>query len=291
MADFYFIVNPIAGNGTSLKSFEKMERLLAEQSVEYAAVHSEYAGHAIELAAQAVGKGYKCIVAVGGDGTAREVAQALCGTDMPMCILPCGTGNDVVRALRIPSDPAEVLAMLLNTPPRAVDAATANGAFYLNVAGFGFDVDVLLNTERYKKYFRGMTGYLLGLLRALFGLKLTKIHVVTDEGEFDANALICAAANGTHFGGGMNVTPEADMTDGRLDICIIRDVTRGTALRVLTKFLKGKHTKLEITNYFKAKKITIMSELPVPVQLDGEIIGETPVTFEIQPKALQMIMG
>ncbi len=291
MSKLHFIFNPIAGSGASNKAFAQMEQLLRERGVEYSVARSEYAGHAHELTRAALQKGHECIVAVGGDGTVREVAQEMIGSGVPMGVLPCGTGNDMVRALHIPQEPAEALEILLNGSVRPMDAAIANGKLFFNVGGFGFDVDVLINTDRYKKRFSGMTAYLLGLFRALIGLRLRHVRITTPEGTFEQNALLVAVCNGTHFGGGMHVAPLADPSDGLLDVCVIRDVTRLTVLSVLAKFIKGKHIGLPIVQYFKTTAVTVLSEPESRLQLDGEVVSGTPVTFSIRPAALLVKAG
>lgn len=290
MAPLHFIVNPVAGNGLSLKAYAQMEALLQEQTIPYTTAYSQYPGHASILAKEALERQEGCIVAVGGDGTVREVARELVNTGAVFSVLPCGTGNDMVRALHIPKEPAQVLHMLLNNPPRSMDAATANGELYLNVGGIGFDVDVLIYTEKYKTRFKGLVAYLLGLFRALFKLQLRKVRVTTPDAVYESNALVVTACNGTHFGGGMNVAPQADPFDGLLDICILNDVTVLTVIRVLAKFVKGKHLPLSVTHYFRATEITVESDPPSPMQLDGEIMSTTPVTFKILPAALRIIV-
>ncbi len=291
MSSLHFIFNPVAGNGASVKAFEKVEELLKLKGVVYTVARSEYAGHALELTREAIKQGHECIVAVGGDGTVREVAQEMVGCGIPLGVIPCGTGNDMVRALRIPQDPAAALDILLDGETKPMDAASANGKLFFNIGGFGFDVDVLINTERYKKRFSGLTAYTLGLFRTLTKLKLRHVRVVSSEGEYQSNALIVAACNGTHFGGGMNVAPLADPTDGLLDICVINDVTIFTVIFVLMKFIKGKHLSLSKVHYFRAKEITVYSEPASRMQLDGEVVGETPVTFSIRPASLLVKMG
>ena len=292
LSRFHFIFNPIAGNGQSRKVFSIMEALLKEKGLAYSVSVTEHPGHARMLAQEASSAGHSCIIAVGGDGTAREVAEALVHTDTPMSVLPCGTGNDLVRVLHIPKEPAAFLDMLLTHAPQKIDVGSANDTIFLNVAGFGFDVDVVLNMIQYKTRFnKGMTAYLLGLARALLRLRTLNITVDTGEERISRRALLIAAGNGTHFGGGMNVTPKADPQDGLLDICLISDVTRRTVLRVLTKFVKGKHLPLSYVTYFRAKEITVTSEQESKLQLDGEIMLQTPVTFRILPAALSVIMG
>lgn len=292
MSRLHFIFNPVAGNGLSQKAFAQMEALLCAQSIDYSVARSEYAGHAPLLAKEAVSAGHGCIVAVGGDGTVREVAEAMIGTQVPLGVLPCGTGNDLVKSLHIPCDPAAVLELLLHGEVRNMDAGEANGQLFFNVAGFGFDVDVLEYTEIYKKRFRGLAAYILGLLHALTHMRLRHVRVTTTEGVREYNALVVAVGNGTHFGGGMNVTPLADPCDGQLDVCIIHNVTKLTVLQVLARFVKGKHIYMQnIAHYYNATEIAVESDPDSPLELDGEITGKTPVTFKLLPGVLRIIWG
>ncbi|HWR23105.1 MAG TPA: diacylglycerol kinase family protein [Feifaniaceae bacterium] len=291
MSRLHFIFNPVAGSGASTQAFKQMEALLQAQNIDYSFSRSEYPGHALELTRQALSESHECIVAVGGDGTVREVAMEMAGSDVPMGMFPCGTGNDMVRALHIPRDPEAVLDILLNAVPKWMDAAEANGKLFFNVGGFGFDVDVLVNTARYKKYFKGLTAYMAGLFHSLSRLRLIPVRVTTPETTFTCNALLVAACNGTHFGGGMNAAPLADPTDGLLDICVAKDVNRLTILPVLSKFIKGKHLDLPYIQYFKATEITVDAGFALPVQVDGEVVEQTPVTFRVRPGALLVKTG
>ena len=272
MSKLHFIFNPVAGNGASAQVFAQMEALLRARNIDYSFSRSEYPGHAHDLTREALLAEHECIVAVGGDGTVREVAMEMVGSNVPLGMLPCGTGNDMVRALHVPSEPEAVLDILLNATPKWMDAAEANGKLFFNIGGFGFDVDALINTERYKKYLKGMAAYLAGLFHTLSKLRLIPVRVTTPEKTFTCNALIVTACNGTHFGGGMNAAPLADPTDGLLDICIATDVNKLTVLSLLAKFVKGKHVGLPVIHYFKATEITVDAGLALPVQVDGEVI-------------------
>lgn len=292
MLPLYFIYNPTAGNGKSKQAFEKMQALMDSRGVSYTYAATEYAGHASLLATEAKTGSYSCVVAVGGDGTIREVAMMLIGSDMPFSLLPCGTGNDLARALGIPPEPESVLDILLNNSPRKMDTGTVNDMPFINVAGFGFDVDVLLYTERYKKRFRGSVSYLLGLIHAVKDLSLRKVKIETDDGLiFEHNALVVAAGNGTHIGGGMNITPQASLFDGLFDVCIMSNVKRRTVFQVLSRFIKGKHLGLPITSYFTTTGFTAWSDPPSPLNCDGEITGQTPAVFKIIPNSLNVIAG
>lgn len=292
LSELHIIWNPIAGNGAAVKVFALVSAALDERGIPFTSAKSAYPGNSTELARIAVADGAKKIVALGGDGTVREVASALCGTDIEMGIIPCGTGNDMVRPLGVSKDPMTALETVLHGSARRMDACMANDEFFFNVAGFGFDVDVLDYTEIYKKRFRnGSMAYLCGLLRAVAGLSMRKTVITWPEGRMEKDVLLLAAGNGTHFGGGMPVAPMADPFDGLLDICVMHDVTRFTALRLLLKFLKGRHlAETKYFTFFRTTELTAACEPFSRLDIDGEVVPGTPVTFKILPKSLLVLL-
>ena len=291
LSDLHLIWNPVAGNGAALSAYQLVTDTLAERGIPFTSEKSEYAGNATELAKAAVENGAAKIVVLGGDGTIREVASALMNTNVPLGIISCGTGNDIIRALQIPNDPLAALDIVLNGQVREMDAAMANDLLYFNVAGFGFDVDVLRYVEIYKKRMKnGSLAYMRGLLTALLHLNSRKTKITWPEGSMEAEVLIIAAGNGTHFGGGMKVTPKADPFDGLLDICIINNVSKLNAYLILPKFLKGEHLTTKYVTYFKTTELTAVCEPASLLDVDGDILPGTPVTFKILPKSIRVVV-
>ena len=286
----HLIWNPVAGNGAAIGAYQLVADALAERGIPFTAEKTEYSGHATILAKQAVLDGAKKVVVLGGDGTIREVASAMMNTDVPLGIISCGTGNDIIRALKIPKDPLAALDHVINGEARQMDAAMANDLLYFNVAGFGFDVDVLRYVEIYKKRMKnGSLAYLRGLLTALLRLSSRKTKISWPGGSMEADVLIIAAGNGTHFGGGMMVTPKADPFDGLLDICIITNISKLKAYLILPKFMKGEHLSTKYVTYFKTTELTAVCDPASLLDVDGDMLPGTPVTFKILPKALWVI--
>lgn len=294
MDRYYFIVNPVAGTGASLKAFARVRERMDAAGIDYGYAMSEYPGHAVKLTEEALAAGEKCIVSMGGDGTSREIAGVLAGKDAVFGVIPCGTGNDFVRATHIPQDTDKALDILLNNAPCPVDAGTANGGFFLNVAGFGFDTDVVKYTEKFKKKLNGNLPYMLGILQTMLHLTPRKMTVSYEGGEFTRKALLICAANGTHFGGGMHVCPNSLPDDGLFDVCILHDINILTFLYLLPRFKKGKHVDPKYGKYFtffRTAKMRVTTELDCEVQLDGELVGNTPAEFIVLKGALNMITG
>ena len=288
MKNPYFIVNPVSGGGLGLTRFNEIQTRLDELAIPYTALYSESGRHVTELTRRALQNAPDIVVAVGGDGTVREVGQELLHTGVPLGILPVGTGNDLSRSLGIARDHHEAFDQLLSCGHFPMDAATANGKLYLNVSGFGFDVDVLIKTERHKRRF-GAAAYVLGLLHAIIGLRSYRITAETPDDKFETDIMLIAAGNGRYFGGGMMVTPQADVSDGLLDFCIVKAIPRRKVFMLFSKFMKGRHVEFDFVNFIKATEMTLTCSPAAKVQLDGEIIEETPVTFKILPGALSVV--
>lgn len=286
----HFIVNPAAGGNTCLPKFAPIEQALAEEDVDFSVVYSEYAGHATQLARQALMAGHDCVVAVGGDGTVREVAQELLHSGIPLGILPFGTGNDLIRVLGIPSDPRKAVRLLLEGEAQTIDAALANNQLYLNVAGFGFDVDVLEQTRHYKTRFRGSFAYFLGVVHAMFGMRSYQVTITMPEETISREVLLVAVGNGTHIGGGMMVTPKADPTDGLLDLCVVDKMPWYKIFYFLYKFIKGEHLQMSPVQYRQVSELQVVCKPGSKIQLDGEIIEDTPAGFQVVPGAL-LVLG
>lgn len=289
MERYCLISNRVAGSGSAGAYIDRVKALMENRGVDFEIRETQYPGHATELAKAAVDEGFDVIVAVGGDGTLRETALSVVHTDRILGLLPCGTGNDYARPLGIPTDAEAALDILLNGETRTVDAGMANDQIFFNIAGFGFDVDVLDYTEEFKPKCRnGETAYRLGCLKAVLGLKLRRSTLTFPDGTIERNVLMAAAGVGTHFGGGMNVLPESDMSDGLLDVCIAHDVKRIGVLKLLPKFIKGKHLGLKCITYRKATEVSVVCDPVSRIEVDGERMDGTPVTFRILPGALKV---
>lgn len=288
---YCFIVNPVAGAGKCDDKFDRVRALMDERGAEYEYTVTEYPGHAVILAREAADTPDTVVVAVGGDGTTKEVASGLYGTAAKLCVFPFGTGNDLSKALGLPLDPEGCVDMLLAGKARRMDLGLMDGKLFINVAGFGFDVDVLINTERYKKKYTGLLPYMLGIFSGLAGIHGYDVAYAADGGVTDSvNAVLVAVGNGTHFGGGMKVCPNADPFDGLFDVCIIEDMSIFRLLPLLPGFIKGRHIKNKAVRYFRTERLKVTCHGVPSVELDGEVMAHMPGEFVIQHEAMEMIV-
>lgn len=284
-----FIVNPVAGSRRCIELFERAKAVFEKKTMSFECFFTDYHGHAEELAANALARGIETIVAVGGDGTVREVASALCEKGAALGILPFGTGNDLASALSIPTEPEAAAELILSGEARATDLGKANGRVFTNVCGLGFDADVLARTEKHKKGRTGMLPYLLGIMDAVLHKRRVRAHISIDGGaEQELDALIITACNGKRFGGGMLVAPEAKYDDGLFDICMAKYLGFFRLITLLPCFIKGKHINKKQVIYTRAKRITVRTDGENTVQLDGELIEKTPLNCEIVAGAVRV---
>ena len=287
MAAYTFIVNPVAGSGHTLEVEPILKARAEKDGLDAVFVRSERQGHTTELARAAAAAG-GTVVAVDGDGTNYDVAAGLLGTGAALGIIPAGTGNDLIKTLGIPKDPEAAYEYMLSHDPRPMDIGTVNGRPFLNVFGTGFDVSVLDHTEKFKKRFRGLLPYLLGLIGAIFGNKPVRV-AIGKEGSApeEREILICSVANGRFIGGGIPICPVADPGDGKLDLVTVLYVPRWRIPFYLPGLMGSKILGFKITRHELVSSVTLRSE-GMRVQIDGEIQPMDEAVLEVKPAALMV---
>jgi YegS/Rv2252/BmrU family lipid kinase len=284
------IVNPIAGNHKCRRSIPELTSKLLERGIAHHLKFSQYHGHIKQLALQAKERGCKTIIVCGGDGTINEAINALVDSDVKLGVLPLGTGNDFARTLGIKEDLDFACNVLRDEKVRKVDLVKVNGdKYYGSVGGIGFDAEVASWANRYKRFAPGATIYLLAILAKLFTYKFKKVAIAHDTGNHTGEILMAAIGNTEWYGGGINITPTAIMDDGVLDICVVDKINKFKLLLLLPSAFKGNHARFSEVKLYRTKKISISSETPLQLLGDGEILGETPVSLEVIPHALNII--
>ena len=286
----HVIVNPIAGNHKCKRSIPEITSKLLEKGIAHHLQVSKYHGHVTKLALEAKERGCKRIIVCGGDGTINEAIHALVDSDVRLGVLPLGTGNDFARTLGIKEDLDFACNVLRDEKVRKVDLVKVNGdKYYGSVGGIGFDAEVASWANRYKRFAPGATIYLLAILAKLFTYKFKKVAIAHDTGNHTGEILMAAIGNTEWYGGGINITPTAIIDDGILDICVVQKINKLKLLLFFPSVLKGTHTRFSEVKLYRTKKISISSETPLQLLGDGEILGETPVSLEVIPQALNII--
>jgi YegS/Rv2252/BmrU family lipid kinase len=288
------IVNPQAKHGEADKLTPVIENLLAR--LPHDTVETESPGHAVDLAEAATG--YDVVVAVGGDGTVHEVLNGLmrqpAQTRPALAVLPTGSGNDTCRTLGIPFDLSDAAMLLSTGVRRRYDVGSCNGIYFNNSFAAGLDAKVTAKAVEYKitKRRSGLWLYLTALLHVLFkDLDAFDIRLGFDGAEPETTrTLIIAVTNGATYGGGFKITPDADPADGLFDVCMIDDLGLGEALWRLPFVIAGKHTKMPVVHMSRHTAAMITSEVPLPAQLDGEVLLETRYRLAMLPGAIECVV-
>ncbi len=275
-----FILNPVAGGGNTLEVLPGLERILEAEGVSYEIFQTNYPGHGEELARRVEGSG-DLVAAIGGDGTVREVLNGIQSPETPIGIVPAGMGNDLARSLGIPSDPSRAIQYLFAPSTRRVDMGSEQGRLF-NMLGMGFPAEVVRTINRYKNgLVKGPPVYLLGLLRSLTKLKSYDLHLTLDEEERNLRANAVFVANSNFTAGGIKLIPQADLTDGLLDVAVISDVGRAELVLALKRAYRGNHVNHPKIEFRRAKSIRIESDHPLTKMFDGDLEGTTPAELEV----------
>lgn len=284
----YAICNPTAGNGRGRKIGQEIEKRLLEQHYACHLEMTKAPGHATELAYAAAQSGAETVLAIGGDGTAVEVARGLIGTPAALGVIPAGTGNDFIKTLGLPKDPLAALDFVLAHPARDTDVGDVNGRLFLNEIGTGFDVTVLDFAQKAKRFCRGLLPYLYGVIRTLFHFRGIQLSYAMDGGEMvTKDVFVIAVANGGVIGGGIPIAPEAQADDGLLDVVVVNKIRSRNLPARLIGLMRGKILSFPETQFIRAKKVFFSAD-KMRVNIDGEVTDEASVEAWLLPKALRI---
>ncbi len=287
--NYYFIVNPASGRGKGLSIGRELEERLQYLDLDYQVVYTKAPGHAIRLAAKAVDS-FECIVAVGGDGTLNEVVNGMAESKSKLGLLPVGSGNDFARAVSLETKLDRALNTLLRGQSRAVDLGKANGRYFHNGLGVGFDAHVVF-TSLHVKRLRGNAIYLYSVLRTLLKYRPIPLHMSFNNQTHTSDYFMVTVGNGTSLGGGFRLTPDAQLDDGLFDVCLIDNMPMPSILRNLLKVYSGKHKEDPRVTIIRSDRLKIHSDEPFAVHVDGEILGMklTELHVEMIPKAMHVL--
>ncbi|MFD7609351.1 diacylglycerol/lipid kinase family protein [Streptomyces sp. NPDC059828] len=292
MRQFTAVVNPTAGGSSGAAGLLVVARLLREAGAELDTQYSRSLEHAQELARQAGEQG-RVVLAVGGDGMAGCVGGALSGTDAVLGLVPAGRGNDFARALGLPTDPAELVDVLLNGSPRPVDTIEVESAVHARTSVLGSvysGVDAVANLHANSaKLLRGSASYYAGGLRAMATWRPAAFRVTVDGVEYERSGYTVVAANSGYYGSGRNIAPGARIDDGLLDVVIIRHAPRHLFFAMMNELKTGAHVDRPEVEIVRGKEVRIEADRPVPYGTDGEVNATLPVTARVQPGALKVL--
>ena len=294
---FFAIVNPAAGGGRSAKLAGPALAGLREKGLKIDVLASTGPGHAVELAREAYEQGYRCFIAVGGDGTAHEILngvyeRARAKERIALGFLPLGTGNSFLRDFTKDGANASLQA-LIEGRTRPVDLLRlthAKGEIYsLNLLSLGFTADVGALTNRYFKPF-GYLGYLMGVFVRVLQLRRRAFRLRCDDDTDwnDSRCLFLSFNNSKFTGGTMLIAPQADSTDGLIEFVRWGPIGRFGLLRMLPRLYDGTHIEHPLASRRAVRRIEFAMQVPVDVLIDGEIAALECISLDVMPAAVDI---
>lgn len=289
MKKVVFIINRNSVANTRQPVEEAIRNMTYNGKYDITIRYTEYPGHAIKLSSEALKYKAELVVAIGGDGTVNEVAGPLIGTDTTLGIVPMGSGNGLARHLGLPRNPEKALELIFKMKTELIDTCTVNGRHFISIAGIGFDAHVAYLFAKGTR--RGFIGYFHIIANEYLNYKPETYKLVFDNGdELITKALFIAFANSNQFGYNTTIAPEARLTDGIIDVCIVKKpmIYR---LPVISNLLLLR--KLELSpevNVIKSRSFKVFRENHNIVNIDGEAIEfENELEVKINPLSLKII--
>ncbi len=289
------ILNAFGGRLSKQEKVALVEQAMQAAGLEYHLELTQYAGHATELAQQAILDGWSTIVAAGGDGTIHEV---ICGFMLAAeknqvatsGIIPLGTANDFARGLQLPTDATAACQRIAVGNTRVIDIGTVNGHFFANNSAVGLEPVVTINHEQMRRV-KGNLRYILAALKAIVQVQPWHMRLVWDDGTYEGPVTLVSVGNGCRTGG-FYMMPQAEMDDGLLDFLFDVGLTRWQLLTLLPKTLKGTHIDHPLVRYLKTRSLSITASPSTPLHADGEIIDRQAleINYSILPNKLRVIV-
>jgi len=303
------IFNPKAGTRDLHKQIQEAGSYLQNQGWRIRWCKTTHAGHAMQLAREIADQGDDVAIAVGGDGTINEVMNGLVGSETAIGILPTGTGNVFAIEMQIPTPGPLSLGQhplkkaaeaLISGQMRQIDIAKATFGdsttrYYLLWAGIGLDAAISYAFEvdkshRPERKVLGMYAWLLTGLSVLRDFRGQQMWIKTDHEEIDGKMILTTVSNSQLYGRFWRLSPEAKLDDGLLDVVAMAGYSLRSSIKHVILATLGRHTKNPDVHIFRTRRIKIESQVPIPVHLDAENVGFTPVEIQIVPQAIKIIL-
>lgn len=289
------IINPISGN----KNFDKVKKIVTDKlslhQQEFELFVTTMDNTATDIASRAIQQGIELIIVVGGDGTIREVINAIVGSNIILGIVPNGTGNLLATSLGIPSDIEKAMDIVFEGKKQKMDVGKINDHYFAIIAGCGFDAEIMKNINKNHKKLLGLAAYFIEGLKQYLSPKRAVFKIDIDGKKYKFKAINVLFVNSSNIlGNFISIVPESSIYDGYLDVCIVSPKTFFDFIPVLWKIFMRQNTHILDKNTkiitFKAKRIEFLCRPKLMIQADGDVIGYPPGLVEVFPGALNVIV-
>ena len=283
-----FVVNPISGTQGKKAILKWIDERLDRSLYDYSIVKTEYAGHATQIAANAVQEKVDVVVAIGGDGTINEIARSLVHTDTALGIIPCGSGNGLARHLRIPMEPKAAIDILNRGCELCIDYGKINNIPFFCTCGVGFDAFISLKFADSGK--RGLLTYLENTLHESLTYQPETYEIENEEGTMKYKAWLIACGNASQYGNDAYIAPQASLTDGLMDVTIMEPFTVLDVPSLSFQLFNKTIDQNSRVKTMRAKKIKIHRVNDGVMHFDGDpLMAGKELEVEIIPAGLRVI--
>lgn len=301
------VINPNAGGGKVAREWPVLSNLLKDKGFVFEEMFTTHRYHAVELVIYALKRGFRNFISVGGDGTLHEVVNGIFYQkevpvdEVTLAVLPAGSANDWTRMYKIPKDYDRAVDTIIEGRTVRQDiarieysqAGVRNSRYMVNVAGIGLDANICYRCNIAKnKGDSGEMAYVKAAFKALLGRTCTPAKVVVDGRSFFSGKMFSVAFGiGKYSGGGMMQVPDAVADDGLVNVMVAAKVSKIKFLLLFKDLFKGIIYKVKEVSHIMAKRVTVITRRPDRVEIDGEVVGTTPMTLEVIPQALRVVVG
>lgn len=287
MRKILLIANPKAGNNRAVGIAKKALQYFQQKGIDCQIEETSLSQNA-EKAAQQHLTDHTDLIVVGGDGTINETVNSIGSKDVTLSILSGGTGNDFIKNIDIGRNLNEQLDTALNGKTIEIDLGICNGRKFLNGVGVGFDGQIVRDMLHRRTWLKGHAGYYYHVLRILASYKVRSFKYTSDDVRSEKELILMTIGNGTTFGGGFKLTPDAKLDDGLLDVCLIGPISTTRRFLNVPKLSNGTHLKLSEIEAVRVKTLEIEENPLLEGHIDGEYLGQPPFSISLLPKALKV---
>ena len=280
------VINPVAGQGKGASVGTHVAGYLNSRGIKYEIIFGRNGIDQADALQRFLDRNPDCsgVIAVGGDGLLHLVLQKITPAQVPLAVIPAGTGNDFVRTLGWSIDDVDaILEAVLSTKPSSVDLGLVDGEWFAAILSTGFD-SIVNEKANAMSWPKGPMKYNAAIAIELPRFKPHHYEIVLDDRTISTQAMLIAVSNGRSYGGGMLVCPRAEITDGYFDVMVLHPVSKLEFIKVFPRVFKGTHITHPAVEIVRSKSVQISSD--AVAYADGERIGQLPVSAQCMPGAL-----
>jgi len=302
--EWQVIVNPNACDHKCFDSWDGISAKLTQSGIPHRLHKADACGKGIQIAKDLCNDGFRHLIVVGGDGTINEVVNGIMTSDanpqdVYLAVLPLGRGNDWARTHHFPNSYADCIDILHDGIFKPHDLAkveslhdnnSTDTRYFINIAGFCFDAEVIYDVCHNKPHFGNISVYLLSLARMLFKYRSQPLTISSPDFQYEGKTFIIAVANCQYNGGGMRQAPMADPYDGKLDVVVIPKVSKLTVIANVKALFSGDHIKkIHIIKTYRTQELTISSDQCIRGEVEGELLNPGNYRIRILPQSINIL--